>query len=114
MKLQIDVIEPFDRIIAVRWLFFLIYQNYVIVGGAILFPDKDKLNIGRVFVSPEHFRKGYGIYMMQEIETMFSDVKEFTLDTPIWNVRTNAFYSKLGYTKARRDNEFIYYSKKHE
>ena len=25
MKLQIDVIEPFDRIIAVRWLFFLIY-----------------------------------------------------------------------------------------
>ena len=25
MNLQIDVIEPFDRIIAVRWLFFLIY-----------------------------------------------------------------------------------------
>ncbi len=32
----------------------------------------------------------------------------------IWNVRTNAFYSKLGYIEARRDNEFIYYSKKHE
>ena len=52
--------------------------------------------------------------MMQEIEAMFSDAKEFTLDTPIWNVRTNAFYSKLGYTEARRDNEFIYYSKKRE
>ncbi len=25
INLQIDVIEPFDRIIAVRWLFFLIY-----------------------------------------------------------------------------------------
>ncbi|SEM34288.1 Acetyltransferase (GNAT) family protein [Butyrivibrio sp. ob235] len=86
----------------------------LIVGGAILFPDKDKLNVGRIFVSPEHFRKGYGIYMMQEIEAMFSDAKEFTLDTPIWNVRTNAFYSKLGYTEARRDNEFIYYFKKHE
>ena len=36
----------------------------LIVGGAILFPDKDKLNVGRIFVSPEHFRKGYGIYMM--------------------------------------------------
>ena len=89
-------------------------DNGLIVGGAILFPDKDKLNIGRIFVSPEHFRKGYGIYMMQEIEEMFSDAKEFTLDTPIWNVRTNAFYSKLGYTEARRDSEFIYYSKKHE
>ena len=91
-----------------------ITDDGLIVGGAILFPDKDKLNVGRIFVSPEHFRKGYGIYMMQEIEAMFSDAKEFTLDTPIWNVRTNAFYSKLGYTEARRDNEFIYYSKKHE
>ncbi len=87
-------------------------ENGLIVGGAIMFLDKDKLNIGRIFVSPEHFRKGYGIYMVQEIETMFSDVKEFTLDTPLWNVRTNAFYTKLGYTEVRRDKEFIYFSKK--
>jgi ribosomal protein S18 acetylase RimI-like enzyme len=87
-------------------------ENGLIVGGAILFLDKDKLNIGRIFVSPEHFRKGYGIYMVQEIETMFSDVKEFALDTPLWNVRTNAFYTKLEYTEVRRDKEFIYFSKK--
>ena len=52
--------------------------------------------------------------MMQEIEAMFSDVKEFVLDTPIWNVRTNAFYTKLGYIEKRRDQEFIYYSKMRE
>ncbi|ETP72663.1 hypothetical protein UYO_1262 [Lachnospiraceae bacterium JC7] len=52
--------------------------------------------------------------MMQEIETMFSNVKEFVLDTPIWNVRTNAFYTKLGYVEVSRDNEFIYYIKKCE
>ena len=86
-------------------------NNGLIVGGAILFLDKDKLNIGRIFVSPEHHRKGYGIYMMQEIESMFSDVKEFVLDTPIWNVRTNAFYTKLGYVEVSRDQEFIYYFK---
>ena len=89
-------------------------NNGLIVGGAILFLDKDKLNIGRIFVSPEHHRKGYGIYMMREIEAMFSDVKEFVLDTPIWNVRTNTFYTKLGYIEARRDQEFIYYSKMRE
>ena len=74
---------------------YIIYYRGKIVGGAILFPDKDRLNIGRIFVSPEHHRKGYGIYMMQEIEAMFSDAKEFTLDTPIWNVRTNAFLRNL-------------------
>ena len=89
-------------------------DNGLIVGGALLFLEKDKLNVGRIFVSPEHFRKGYGICMMREIEELFSDVKEFALDTPIWNVRTNAFYTKLGYAESVQDDEFIYYSKKRE
>ena len=90
---------------------FKLTDNGLIVGGAILFPDGDMLSIGRVFVSPEHFRKGYGTFMMREIEAMFPDVKGFTLDTPIWNSRTNRFYTKLGYTEVKRDREFIYYLK---
>ena len=86
-------------------------DNGLIVGGAILYLDNDRLNIGRIFVSPEHHRQGYGLAMMREIESMFSDVKKFTLDTPVWNTRTNTFYTKLGYTEVRRDKEFIYYSK---
>ena len=84
----------------------------LIAGGAILFLKGDELNVGRIFVAPEHFRKGYGIFMMQEIEAMFSDVEEITLDTPIWNVRTNSFYTKLGYKEIKRDKEFVFYSKK--
>ena len=109
-----DMSVPFHTKMARSKHLYKLTDNGLIVGGAILFPDKDKLNIGRIFVSPEHFRKGYGIYMMQEIEAMFSDVKEFTLDTPIWNIRTNTFYTKLGYVESRRDNEFVYYSKKRE
>lgn len=82
-----------------------------IIGGAILFIDGEKLNIGRIFISPEHHRKGYGIYIMQEIEGMFPTVKEFYLDTPIWNIRTNSFYQKLGYTEYKREGEFVYYTK---
>ncbi|MCR5732992.1 MAG: GNAT family N-acetyltransferase [Lachnospiraceae bacterium] len=70
----------------------------LIVGGAVLFPDNEKLNIGRIFISPENHRKGYGVFVMQEIEALYPSVKEITLDTPIWNIRTNAFYKKLGYT----------------
>lgn len=87
-------------------------ENGLIIGGAILFPDGDTLNIGRIFVNPDHHRKGYGIRMMQEIEALFSEIKEFKLDTPVWNIRTNRLYKGLGYTEIKRNQEFVFYSKK--
>jgi GNAT superfamily N-acetyltransferase len=90
---------------------FKLVDNGLIIGGAVLFLDNEKLNIGRIFIGPENYRKGYGVFLMQEIEALYPSAKEFTLDTPIWNIRTNAFYTKLGYTEVRRDNDFIYYSK---
>ncbi len=48
----------------------------------------------------------------EKIEALFPDVKVFTLDTPTWNTRTNAFYTRLGYSEAKRDSDFVYYTKK--
>ena len=90
---------------------FKLTEDGLIIGGAILFPDGDTLNIGRIFVDPDHHRKGYGVRLMREIEAMFPEIRTFELDTPAWNTRTNAFYRKLGYTEVRRDGEFVYYSK---
>ena len=103
---------PFHMKMARMNHLFKLTDNGLIVGGAILFPEKDRLNIGRIFISPEHFRKGYGTYMMHAIETLFPDANEFTLDTPVWNNRTNQFYRKLGYSEVKRDREFIFYLKK--
>ncbi len=103
---------PFHvRMARMNHLFKLTDENGVIMGGAILFRKGDTLNIGRIFIDPQHFRKGYGILMTREIEAMFPDVKIFTLDTPAWNTRTNAFYTKLGYSEVKRDGDFVYYSK---
>ena len=93
---------PFHTKMAKSNHLFKLVDNGLIIGGAILFLDKEKLNIGRIFISPENHRKGYGIFMMQE----------FTLNTPIWNIRTKSFYKKLGYNEVRHDKEFVYYSKK--
>ena len=90
---------------------FKLTENGLILGGAILFRRGGTLNIGRIFIDPQHFRKGYGILMMQEIEALFPDVKVFVLDTPVWNTRTNAFYTRLGYSEVKRDGDFVYYSK---
>ena len=93
---------------------YKLVDDYKIVGGALLFLKDDILNVGRIFVDPEYFRKGYGIFMMQQIEAMFPQVKTFSLDTPIWNIRTNAFYQKLGYVEVRRDGDFVYYEKRRD
>ena len=104
---------PFHvRMARMNHLFKLADGYGVILGGAILFRQGDTLNIGRIFIDPQHFRKGYGILMMREIEAMFPDVKVFTLDTPVWNIRTNALYSRLGYSEVKRSADFVYYSKK--
>ena len=90
---------------------FKLTENGLIIGGAVLFRNGDTLNIGRIFIDPKHFRKGYGTLMMREIEAQFPDAKLFTLDTPAWNTRTNAFYTGLGYSEVKRDADFVYYSK---
>ena len=103
---------PFHiRMARMNHLFKLVDENGVILGGAILFRQGDVLNVGRIFIDPQHFRKGYGIFMMQEIEAMFPDVKAFMLDTPAWNTRTNAFYTRLGYSEVKRNPDFVYYTK---
>ena len=103
---------PFHvRMARMNHLFKLADENGVILGGAILFRKGDTLNIGRIFVDPQHFRKGYGLFMMLEIEALFPDVKLFTLDTPAWNTRTNAFYIRLGYSEIKRNTDLVCYSK---
>ena len=84
-----------------------------VVGGAILFLDKDSetLYIGRIFIDPVLHRKGYGLSLMKLVEAYYPGIKRIKLDTPLWNVRTNAFYTKLGYREVKRDGEFAYYQK---
>ena len=84
-----------------------------IVGGAILFVDNDgeTLYIGRIFIDPVHYRKGYGLSLMKLVESYYASIRKIILDTPLWNVRTNAFYTTLGYREVKRDEAFAYYEK---
>ena len=84
-----------------------------IVGGAILFVNKDRktLYIGRIFIDPLHYRKGDGLSLMKLVEAFYPGIKKIKLDTHLWNVRTNAFYTKLGYSEVKRDKGFVYYQK---
>lgn len=102
---------PFHTKMAKSDHLYKLLVDGLIIGAAILFTDGDRLHIGRILISPEHHRKGYGTYMMHEIEGMFPDAREIDLDTPVWNSRTNSFYQKQGYTEYKRDSELVYYKK---
>ena len=84
-----------------------------IVGGAVLFADEDgeTLYVGRIFLDPVHYHKGYGLSLMKMAETFYPGIRTIKLDTPLWNTRTNAFYTKLGYCEVKRDEESVYYQK---
>ena len=87
-------------------------DQHTIIGGAVLFPnvEQKEMYIGRIFIDPVHFQKGYGIAIMEQVERMFPGFL-CKLDTPLWNVRTNRFYTKLGYQEIGRDEETVYYQK---
>lgn len=93
---------------------FTAIEEDTIIGGAILFGDESNeafMYVGRIFISPDLFRKGYGIQLMEQIEAMNQRVTMWCLDTPIWNKRTNRFYQKIGYIETNRDDEMVYYKK---
>ena len=82
-----------------------------IIGGALLFLSNNVLYIGRIFIDPKYFRKGYGYSLMLDIEKHFSGCKNFKLDTPKNNVRTNSLYKKLGYIITKTTDEEVNYEK---
>ena len=93
---------------------FTAMEGSTIVGGSIVFRDERNASfmyVGRIFVKPDLFKKGYGIRIMEQIEAMDPAITTWCLDTPIWNQRTNRFYQKIGYVETSRDAEFIYYQK---
>ena len=109
---EYDSIIWYEQILNERHLLQAVIDGEI-VGGAILFLDKKgkTLYIGRIFIDPVHYRKGYGLSLMKMVETYYSGIKKIKLDTPLWNVRTNAFYTKLGYREVKRDEVFAYYQK---
>ena len=94
-----------------------LYQAMIgkeLVGAAIVFPDEtnNSVYIGRIFIDSIYHRKGYGIRLMECIEKEFPCAAEFTLDTPCWNERTNAFYKRLGYHIIKIEDGFVFYQKR--
>ncbi|WP_058302166.1 GNAT family N-acetyltransferase [Gorillibacterium timonense] len=91
-------------------------QTDSIIGGAIVFPDRERLSchVGRIFLHPDKQNHGYGLTAMLALEHEFPWAVRWDLDTPDWELKNHRFYLRCGYQKIRETNGFYYYEKRIE
>jgi GNAT superfamily N-acetyltransferase len=70
----------------------------LLVGGAIVFGKAaGHYELGRLFLDPLWHRQGIGRRVMALLFAAYPDAQRWSLDTPVWNRRTRAFYEGLGF-----------------
>ena len=82
--------------------YFKILDGEVLVGGAIVFrTGPESCELARIWIAPERQGQGMGGRAMELLEAAFPDARRWTLDTPAWALRNQAFYSRRGYARVR-------------
>jgi len=97
--------SPEFQIRAMGWAdYYTILLDDVTVGGLIIGSVNERHKImERIFVDPDHQRRGVGTCSVELLEGHYPDVKLWTLGTPEWNQRTKSFYEKQGYVQVGWD-----------
>jgi RimJ/RimL family protein N-acetyltransferase len=71
-----------------------------LIGGFIVFQNAfGDCELGRIFIDPEYQNQGIGTQAMAFMDHAFPEARRWTLGTPLWNLRTQHFYEKVGYVK---------------
>lgn len=69
------------------------------IGGIVLFEmGQGRYHLDLLFIDPPYHNRGIGTQAMQFIEQAHP-AQRWTLDTPVYAVRNQHFYEKLGYVK---------------
>ena len=80
------------------------YGYYIkdILGGVISFKiENNILDIHRLFVYPDHFRKGIANYLLDYVQINEKDFHMITVSTGSENVPAINFYEKSGFIKIK-------------
>jgi GNAT superfamily N-acetyltransferase len=67
------------------------------VGGIMVYVGGRHGVVERVFVDPDHHRRGVGSEAVGLVMGRYPDVALWTLGAPEWNVRTGRFFEGLGF-----------------
>ena len=103
-----DKVESEKDIIA-HFIAYKIVLDNNIIGGLFLIPiEGNKMRFEDFVIDPIYQGNGYGYKVMQLIEKMHPDIKEWQLSTPVGNQH---LYTKFGYKEISRNDDEIEYVK---
>jgi GNAT superfamily N-acetyltransferase len=92
---------------------FRLVRDARIVGGAIVIVHRGgHMELARIWLEPTFQGRRLGAAVVGIIEARFADARRWTLETPCWNLRNQAFYAKLGYREIRRTESQVCYEKR--
>ncbi|WLV24149.1 GNAT family N-acetyltransferase [Aciduricibacillus chroicocephali] len=81
--------------------FYGYYINEELCGVISLKINKGILDIHRLFVHPNHFRKGIAKLLLEYIQTHLREFETITVSTGSMNIPAINFYKKSGFTKVK-------------
>ena len=97
--------------------YYKVLEGVDIVGGFIVGdrgPDYQVCE--RIWIDPEHMRKGLGTKTFDLIWKEYPSADLWALGTPEWNTRTNPFYQSIGFVQIGKTHDYswdgIYYEKR--
>ena len=86
-------------------IYYKIVLDGVIIGGVFLYEvDAQTLDIEDFCIIPIHHNKGYGKFVLSELERIHSGIKKWVLTTPVYSVRNQHLYEKHGYKRMKIDD----------
>lgn len=81
-----------------------------LIGGAIVFHRvRGRFYLARFYIDPDYHRRGFGREAMRRLIAIYPEARRWTLETPVWNCRTQQFYEGLGFRPLRRSNDLVIY-----
>ncbi len=82
---------------------YVILPGEEMVGGIMVNVGGSHGIVERIFVDPDHHRKGIGSKAMELVMERYPDVSLWTLGSPEWNTRTERFFEKFGFKQVGWD-----------
>ena len=93
----------------------IVLDNTIIGGVFIVEEDAQTATIEDFCIAPPYQNKGYGKFVLGELERIHSDIKKWMLTTPTYSVGNQHLYEKHGYKRVKIDDydgiQCVYYEK---
>jgi len=95
-----------------EFIAYKIILNEKIIGAFFLEPINDThMRFEDFVIDPDYQNNGYGYQVMKLVESKYSNIKKWSLSTPVFSVGNQHLYEKFGYVEKSRNEHEIHYIK---